>query len=178
MTNATAIKLVGVAIPTLRELRSQALAGGANDSAVNGLREAGYAGGESVYDAFENWLDETGDGNVTADLALTEFGDRVGEFFRNAGWGELTFSHDESEGIAIVDVENCWESAGSNDQAAGCHITTGVLAAFFGKVAGYPVSVMETECSEEGRCRFVLGNNDVMQDRWESLNQGSSSASE
>jgi len=170
MTEATAIKLVGVAIPTLRELRSQVLIAGDTDSAVNALREAGYAGGESVYDAFEQWLDERGDGNTTRDLALDDFGERVGEFFRNAGWGELNFSHDESEGIAIVDIENSWEAVDSAQEASGCHITTGVLAAFFGKVAGYPISVMETECSENGRCRFVLGNAEVMQYRWESLN--------
>jgi predicted hydrocarbon binding protein len=169
MTEATAIKLVGVAIPTLRELRSRVLSGGDTDSAVNGLREAGYAGGEAVYDAFEQWLDEAGDGNVTGDLALSDFGDKVGEFFRNAGWGDLSFWHDESEGIAMVDIENCWESEGSDNEASGCHITTGVLAAFFGRVAGYPVSVMENECSEDGRCRFVLGNAEVMQYRWESL---------
>ncbi len=164
MTNATTIKLVGVAIPTLRELRSHVLAGSEADSAVNGLREAGYGGGEAIYDAFEQWLEDRGDGNGAADLALSDFAEKVGEFFRSAGWGELTFSHDESEGIAMVDVENCWESADSS----GCHITTGALAAFFGKVAGYPISVMETECSEGGRCRFVLGNADVMQYRWES----------
>ena len=167
MTEATAIKLVGVAIPTLRELRSQVLSGGDDESAVNGLREAGYAGGEAVFDAFEQWLDETGGGIVTGDLRLNDFGDKVREFFRNAGWGDLTFSQDESEGVAMIDVENCWESTGSDEEASGCHITTGVLAAFFGKVAGYPVSVMETECSEQGHCRFVLGNAEVMQYRWE-----------
>jgi predicted hydrocarbon binding protein len=168
MTETTAIKLVGVAIPTLRELRSQVLAGGDSDAAVNALREAGYAGGDSVYDAFEQWLSDRGEVAVTADLSLDDFGEKASEFFRSAGWGGLTFSHDESEGIAMVDIEGCWEAAGSADEPAGCHITTGVLAAFFGKVAGYPVSVMETECSENGRCRFVLGNSEVMQYRWES----------
>ena len=164
MAEATAIKLVGVAIPTLRELRSHVLARGDDDAAVNGLREAGYAGGEAIYEAFEQWLEARGDGNGAADLPLSDFSEKVGEFFRNAGWGELSFSHEESEGVAMIDVENCWES----DDASGCHITTGALAAFFGKVAGYPISVMETECSEGGRCRFVLGNAEVMQYRWES----------
>jgi predicted hydrocarbon binding protein len=70
--------------------------------------------------------------------------------------------------VAILDIESCWEAADAGEEAIGCHITTGLLAAFFGSVAGYPVSVMETECSEGGRCRFVLGNAEVMQYRWES----------
>jgi predicted hydrocarbon binding protein len=166
MTEATAIKLVGVAIPTLRELRAAVLAGGDPDGAVNALREAGYAGGEAVYEAFEQWLADRGDASPTGDLSLTDFGDRVETFFRDAGWGDITFSHDETEGVAMLDIDRCWESG---EDAAGCHITTGVLAAFFGRIAGYPISVLETECSEGGRCRFLLGNAEVMQYRWESL---------
>jgi hypothetical protein len=47
----------------------------------------------------------------------------------------------------------------------------GMLASFFGKLAGYPVSVMETECRSAGgdQCRFLLGNSEVMAYRWEKL---------
>lgn len=166
MTEATAIKLVGVAIPTLRELRAAVLSSRDPDGAVNALREAGYAGGESVHDAFEHWLADRGDPSPTGDLSLSDFGDRVETFFRDAGWGEITFSQDEAEGVAMLDIESCWESG---EDASGCHITTGLLAAFFGRIAGYPISVLETECSESGRCKFLLGNAEVMQYRWESL---------
>jgi len=169
MSEVTAIKLVGVAIPTLRELRSAVVASGDPESAVTALREAGYAGGEAVHDAFEQWLGERGEIGGSGDLSLSEFGEKAAEFFRDAGWGDLTFSHDESEGIAMIDIDNCWESSGTADDASGCHITTGLLAAFFGQIAGYPISVLETECSEDGRCRFVFGNAEVMQYRWESL---------
>ncbi len=165
MTEAMAIKLVGVAIPTLRELRAAVLANGDADRAVNALREAGYAGGEAVHDAFEQWLADRGEASPTGDLSLTDFGERVETFFRDAGWGDITFSHDETEGVAMLDIDGCWESG---EDAAGCHITTGALAAFFGRIAGYPISVLETECSEGGRCRFLLGNAEVMQYRWES----------
>lgn len=168
MTEATAIKLVGVAIPTLRELRGVVLRSVDPESAVSSLRDAGYAGGEAVHDAFEQWLSDNGD-SPASDLSLDDFGDRVGTYFRNAGWGEIAFSSDESEGIAMVGIDGCWESADAGEEAVGCHLTTGLLAAFFGKVAGYPISVMETECSENGRCTFVLGNAEVMQQRWESL---------
>jgi len=168
MTETMTMKLVGVALPTLTAMRSAIVESQDPESAVNALREAGYAGGEGVYDAFEQWLAETGQTSGSGDMELKEFGDRIEEFFRNSGWGEMTFSHDESEGIAMVDIDGCWEMAGSSG-GDGCHVTTGMLAAFFGRVAGYPISVMETECSEGGRCKFVFGNDEVMQSRWEAL---------
>lgn len=168
MNQAISMKLVGVALPTLAALRSAILQSQDAESAVNTLREAGYAGGEGVFDAFEQWLAETGQTSGSADMALKEFGDRVEEFLRNSGWGDVAFSHDESEGIAMIDIDRCWEMSNGNE-GEGCHVTTGMLAGFFGRVAGYPMSVMETECCEGGRCKFVLGNADVMQYRWEAL---------
>ena len=168
MNHTTEMKLVGIAVPTLAAMRSAILQSQDPELAVNALREAGYAGGEEVYDAFEQWLAETGQTSGSGDLALKDFGDRIEEFFRSAGWGEMTFSHDESKGVAMVDIDGCWEMSGSTE-GDGCHVTTGMLAAFFGRVAGYPISVMETECSEGGRCKFLLGNDEVMQSRWEAL---------
>ena len=165
--------MVGVAVPTLRELRAAILTSGDPEAAVSALREAGYAGGDAVHTAFEAWLSEdTGAGadNVDAgDLSLAEFGDRTAKFFRDAGWGRVTFSQDEAEGVAIVDIEDCWEGPVSGD--TGCQITTGLLASFFGLVAGYPIAVLETECCSGGssRCRFLLGNAEVMAAKWEEL---------
>jgi len=162
--------LVGVAIPTLRELRSAVLTSAEPEAAANALREAGFAGGASIYAAFERWLGETGGASATtADLPLTEFGDRTAEFFRDAGWGEVTFSQDDPEGVAIVDIAGCWE--GTADPSSGCHVTTGVLASFFGTIAGYPVAVLETECcaGEGSRCRFLMGTPEMMEWHWERM---------
>ena len=172
MTEST-IQMVGVAVPTLRELRAAILMNGDPDAAVGALRDAGYAGGDAVHAAFEAWLAE--DTEVGADrmdageLSLAEFGDRTAKFFRDAGWGTVTFSQDESEGVAIVDIEDCWEGPVSGD--TGCQITTGLLASFFGLIAGYPIAVLETECCSGGssRCRFFLGNGEVMAAKWEEL---------
>ena len=171
--------LVGVAIPTLRQLRSAVLSSSSPDAAVNALREAGFAGGAAVYSAFEEWLAESGvtdasDGKSGAgDLSLEEFGNGTAKFFRDAGWGDVTLSHDDDEGVAIVDIESCWEGSASAADAPGCHITTGLLAAFFGQIAGYPVAVLETECCEGdgSRCRFMMGNAEVMNHQWERLQQ-------
>lgn len=163
--------LVGVAVPTLRGLRSAVLSSSDQESAVGALRDAGYAGGDSVFDAFEQWLAESReDGSqAAADLPLDEFGDLAATFFRNAGWGQVEFSQDEAEGVAMVDISSCWEGEGGGD--AGCQLTTGLLASFFGKIAGYPVAVLETECcmGSGSRCRFLLGNAEVMQYKWEEI---------
>ncbi|MEO8576199.1 MAG: hypothetical protein ABI556_05855, partial [Gemmatimonadales bacterium] len=146
--------LVGVAVPTLRQLRSAVLSSTSPDAAVAALREAGFAGGAAVYSAFEEWLAERGvtdtssGKNAAGELSLEEFGNGTTQFFRDSGWGDVTLSHDDDEGVAIVDIEKCWEGSISAADAPGCHITTGLLAAFFGQIAGYPVAVLETECCE------------------------------
>ncbi len=184
---ARATQLIGIAIPTLRELRGAALARLSTDparegDAVDALRAAGYAGGQAVYDAFEQWLAEeqtpagSADHRSTPDMTLREFGDRAARYFRAAGWGLVEFDADPNESVATLAMENCWETDGAaQEPAPSCHVTTGMLAAFFGCLAGYPVSVMETECCSMGadRCRFLLGNTEVMAFKWEQLRSAS-----
>ena len=81
----------------------------------------------------------------------------------------MSFADDEAEGVAVVEIGNCWEAGGDGAHSTGCQITTGLLASFFGKIAGYPVAVLETECSSDGaiQCRFLLGNEEVMNYRWQ-----------
>jgi len=178
MTEISTTHLVGVAIPTLRQLRSAVLTSTAPDAAVTALREAGFAGGEAVYSAFREWLAESGaigaasGKSDAADLSLEEFGGEATQFFRDAGWGNVRLSQDDEDGVAIVDIASCWEGASDSSSAVpGCHITTGLLAAFFGQIAGYPVAVLETECCEGdgSRCRFLMGNAEVMNYKWEQM---------
>jgi len=167
--------LVGVAIPTLRQLRAAILKSGDATDAVEALREAGYAGGESIHFAFERWLSETGNHAENAgDLPLSDFSSKASTFFRDAGWGDVQFSHDDDDSVAIVDIADCWEgSSEGSDEDPGCQLTTGMLAAFFGIIAGYPVAVLETECchGESARCRFVMGNAEIMSYKWQEMQQ-------
>lgn len=185
MSQSAAGQLIGIAVPTLRELRAATLsspgtAKSGEADAVDALREAGYAGGEAIYSAFERWLSESAPvppeseigSETAAGLTLDDFGDRVAQYFRAAGWGQLDFAPEQDEGVATLIVENCWEVEPSADQGKpSCHLTTGMFAAFFGRVAGYPVAVLETECCSAGadRCRFLLGNTEVMTFKWEQL---------
>jgi len=176
-----AITLIGIAIPTLRELRagtlsSHAAGPGSETNGVDALRAAGYAGGDAVYDAFEQWLAEgqgSGAPNRAApELTLQEFGEQAARYFHAAGWGRVEFNAAHEEGVASLTMDQCWEAdTGRSEPAPSCHVTTGMLAAFFGRLAGYPVSVMEIECCSSGaeRCRFLLGNAEVMAFKWEQL---------
>lgn len=178
MTETYAIQLLGVAIPTLRELRSAVLASSEPADAIAALRQAGFAGGEAVHDAFEQWLSESGlSGGATGasdstELTVEAFGHGAAVFFRTAGWGDMTLSGDDTEGVAIVDIADCWEAPrNETSDGTGCHITTGLLAAFFGRIAGYPIAVMETECAHGSgsRCRFLMGNADMMNYKWQEM---------
>jgi predicted hydrocarbon binding protein len=183
MAHRAGPQLIGIAIPTLRELRATTLAclsAGPSGSAdaVDALHEAGFAGGEAVYQAFEQWLQETEDATpadarrLAPDLTLDEFAARAADYFRAAGWGLAEFGSDRDDGVATLAIENCWEAdSSSSEELPSCHVTTGMLAAFFGKFAGYPVAVMETECRSSGaeRCSFLLGNTEVMAFMWEGL---------
>lgn len=176
MAETGTTRLIGIAIPTLRELRGATLASlsarpSGEADAVDALREAGYAGGQAVYEAFEQWLREM-ESSVAPDLTLDEFGERAAEYFRAAGWGLVEFDSRHDDGIATMTIADCWEvDSSAAEGAPSCHVTTGMLAAFFGQLAGYPVSVMETECCSTGaeRCSFMLGNSDVIAFKWEAL---------
>ncbi|MEO5579475.1 MAG: V4R domain-containing protein [Gemmatimonadaceae bacterium] len=188
MPDTVTPRLIGVAIPTLRELRAGVLssggAGDGNANAVRLLREAGYAGGDAIFEAFEHWLaesipDSAGEVRETvapgvraSSLSIDEFGARASKFFGDAGWGEMTFTGREDAGVAEVGISDCWESAEEIESPMpGCHVTTGTLASFFGRVAGYPMAVLETECRANGaaRCRFTMGNAEVMNYKWDQL---------
>ena len=55
-----------------------------------------------------------------------------------------------------------------------CHVGTGLLAGFFGRVADAPLSVLEVECRSAGanRCRFLIGSVDVLQYVYEAMERG------
>ncbi len=182
MAHSESVQLIGIALPTLRELRAATLAslsshGSGEADAVDSLREAGYAGGDAVFGAFERWLAENPSAGgayrlLAPELSLDDFTRLASRFFRDAGWGDVEFSPDEDQGVAQLVVRRCWECDGADpSDRPSCHITTGMFAAFFGRVADYPVSVMETECCSAGaaQCRFLLGNAEVMTWKWETL---------
>jgi uncharacterized protein len=143
-------------------------------AAAGYLQEAGYAGGGALFDAFRSWLVARGAGSPES-LSVDAFQRHATEFFRCAGWGSLQVGTLD-ETVATLDSADWGEAApdaGANQPS--CHITAGMFADFFGRVADAPLAVMEVECRSAGspRCRFLLGGTEVMERVYEEMSRGS-----
>lgn len=161
---------------SLTTLRSALLRDGGAEAAAY-LQEAGYAGGDALWEAFRRWLGERT--MIPAeDLDVPTFEARLSEFFRDAGWGNLSIAS-LGDVVATLDSEDWGESdpTSSQDQPA-CHMTTGMFADLFGRVAGQPVAVLEVECRSSGarRCRFLVGSPEVMEQIYDEMCKGTSYA--
>src|SRR5205085_8560393 len=58
--------------------------------AATHLQEAGFAGGEELYNAFTPWLAKTHGVERPADLDAQKLGEVLSEFLAEQGWGRLT----------------------------------------------------------------------------------------
>ncbi len=143
-------------------------------TAATYLQESGYAGGATLYDSFARWLAQRGLG-APEGLDLQSFGERSVEYFRELGWGSIALT---ALGDAVVAIDSSdWAEADPAHplEFPGCHVTTGMFADFFGRLAGSQFAVMEVECRSAGaaRCRFLLGNGEIMQQVYEAMAAGS-----
>jgi predicted hydrocarbon binding protein len=162
---------VALTRPSLIALRT-ALFRDVGPSAAAVLQEAGYAGGEALFDAFGRWLQTHGLG-APESLAATEFGLRATEFFLELGWGSLELG--SMDAVATLDSPDWAESDPSAPlEFPGCYYTAGVMADFFGRLAGEPLAVMEVECRSMGahRCRWLVGGGEVMQRVYDAMGEG------
>lgn len=130
---------------------------------VFALRDAAFAGGDAMYDAFKAFV-RSKDSMDPQELEVQAFFRRAGEFWTQSGWGHTTFS--EADGaFCAVEITGCWE-AHLDDQPdpRGCHLTVGIIGAFLGKFADYPVAVLEVEgpATDSDRCRFLAGSMDMI----------------
>jgi len=142
-------------------------------AAAGYLQEAGYAGGQALFEAFRRWLSTRGKG-APESLSVDAFQREATEFFRHAGWGSLELGAIE-ETVATLDSTD-WGEADPNAGAElpSCHLSSGMFADFFGRLADAPLAVMEVECRSrgDGRCRFLLGSTEVMQRVYEGMAGG------
>jgi len=136
------------------------------------LQEAGYAGGQALFGAFGRWLAARGLPSPES-LTASDFALRATEFFRDAGWGSIQLGALES--VATVDSTDWAEGDPAYPlEFPGCYYTSGVMADFFGRLAGEPVAVMEVECRSMGgdRCRFLVGSGETLQRVYDGMAQG------
>lgn len=137
------------------------------------LQESGYAGGAALFDGFARWLAARGLG-APESLGAHAFGTHAMSYFRDLGWGSFSL---ESLSDAVVAIDSPdWAEAdpGHPLDFPGCHLTTGMFADFFGRLAGSPLAVMEVECRSSGapRCRFLVGSSEVMQQLYDEMARG------
>lgn len=127
------------------------------------LRDAAFAGGDAMYDAFTTFV-ESKDSVDPQQLEANQFFQRAGEFWTQSGWGQTSFS-EADRAFCAVEISGCWE-AHLDDQPdpRGCHLTVGIIGAFLGKFADYPVAVLEVEgpATDSDRCRFLAGSMEMI----------------
>lgn len=157
---------------SLATLRSALLRDAGPDAAVY-LQEAGYAGGEALWRVFGEWLAERTE--VPADqLSVRAFEEYVSEFFTDTGWGRIEIG---SLGDAVATLDSTDWGEADPDSGSGhpcCHLTTGMFADLFGRVASVPVAVLEVECRSAGaeRCRFLVGSPEMMEQIYDEMGRG------
>ena len=171
-TDLAAQQLVTIPRASIAALRT-ALLRDAGSGFATYLQEAGYAGGETLYLAFRDWLTARG-ADAPEALPLEGFGVQVGAFFADTGWGRIDVSA-LGNVVATIDSPD-WAESDPEAKLAypGCHFTTGLFADFFGRVASSPLAVLEVECRSSGadHCRFIAGSEEVMQHIYTRMSAG------
>lgn len=155
----------------LHALRA-ALVRDAGPSGVAYLQEAGWAAGSALLAGFTRWLAERDD-RSPAQLDQESFAERLGEFLRDAGWGEAHVGADHG----VLTVESAeWREADPNAGLAfsGCYFTAGMLGDFFTRLAGAQLAALEVSCRCKGdaTCRWIVGSTEVIGGAWQALAEG------
>ncbi len=143
--------------------------------AATHLQEAGFAGGEELYEDFARWLKAERNLDQPSDLDVQFLGEVLSDFFAEQGWGKLT-SMPLGEAVLALDSENWAEALDQPEgQYPSCHLSCGLLADFLGRVSQGPVAVMEVECRSRGdhKCRFLAGAPETLSILYERMAQGS-----
>jgi predicted hydrocarbon binding protein len=136
------------------------------------LQEAGYAGGEAIFAAFQEWL--AARGSHADSVGFAEFQGLAAEFFRDTGWGTLEIGN-LNDVVITLDSAN-WAEADPtlNIGFPACYYSMGLLADFFGRLAGSTLACYEVECRSNGapRCRFLLGSTEVIGQVYQRMTEG------
>lgn len=165
--------LIGISATALQAMRAS-LEETLGDDAAPVLQQVGFASGDEMYEAFAQWLEEDRGIERPDELEALHLSDALSSFFYAVGWGTVTV---ERMGAAALTIDApAWAEASSSQDAAvpSCHITTGLLAGFLGRLAEDVVAVMEVECRTAGHdhCRFLVGSPETLQAVFERMSEG------
>ena len=138
------------------------------------LQEAGFAGGEELYNEFAEWRLGTRGVERPSELDVEFLSEVLSEFFADQGWGALTATPLSAAVLALDSTE--WAEAADDGRGEfpSCHLTCGLLADFFGRISDGLVAVMEVECRSRGdrRCRFLAGAPETLGLLYDRMAQG------
>lgn len=137
------------------------------DAAARALQDAGHAAGDAIHDRLAR-----GAGQELGTTPRQSFWGRLGDLFRELGWG--TIEHQELHpGVGAL-VAREWFEVDPGAARANCPFTTGVLANILGRVAGGDVAVLQVECPDgtDGCVRFLFGSGDVLHTIYGGLREG------
>ena len=164
--------MVGLTRDALTTLRS-VLFRDAGANAASYLQEAGYAGGNALHEAFGKWCEGRGLG-APETMAAPEFEGRAAEFFWELGWGVVKVGMLRDSVLTLDSSDWAEADPASAMQFPGCYLSAGLLADFFGRIAGVQLVVMEVECRSMGseRCRFLVGSSETIQHVYDAMVQG------
>ncbi len=127
------------------------------------LREIGFATGESLSAAFQDWCRARYDVERPQDLDVRFLAEALSGFFAESGWGAIGVT-ELGRNVIALDMPSWAEAEPRGAAYPSCHFSSGMLADFFTRLGGAQAAVMEVEClcRGDGRCRFLLGSPDML----------------
>jgi predicted hydrocarbon binding protein len=139
------------------------------------LQEAGFASGEATTAALQAFVRERYGVSRMQDLDAEYFAEALSGFFSAQGWGEVKVST-MGEMLLLVDSENWAEASPGGGPYPSCHVSAGLLADVFSRIAGGQFAAMEVECRSRGdlRCRFLLAAPETLTLVYERMTHGMS----
>jgi predicted hydrocarbon binding protein len=143
--------------------------------AATWLQEAGFAGGEALYEAYAEWLTDNYSVDRPASLDVRHLGETLSRFFQEYGWGSVRVTP-LTPAVIAMDSPDWWEAdPGQGAEYPSCHLSSGLLAELLSRVSGSPLGVMEVECRSRGepRCRFLAGAPETLQILYTRMAEGS-----
>jgi|GEM_PF-3961347 len=155
--------------PASLDALADALIGALGDSGAEILRDAGFTTGGAL--AAELRSRQATRGGVTIEeLPRSDFIAAVSELFHESGWGRMEIDASRPA-LTVLDVHEWSESSSSR---GGTHFTTGMLAGFFGTVAGAELAVLEVDPPSpgHGQGRFLMGSVATVDDLFVRLDAG------
>jgi predicted hydrocarbon binding protein len=157
---------------SLHQLRS-ALERSLGVQAAPLLQEAGFASGEAMTAALQDHVRKHFGVEKLQDLDESYLGEALSTFFSAQGWGMVTVG-DLGAAVVTVDATDWAEAAQGGGPYPSCHISSGLLADIFSRLAGGQFAAMEVECSSRGdkHCRFLLAAPETLTLVYERMTHG------